>query len=336
MKKVLFIAASAVFAMSSCSDYDLVSLDDNGETPITLDVYQQGQTRATETTITTLQASGFKLMAATYDAALKKYSSIIDETVSYTGNAWSYGDVVNWPATGSVEFFAFYTPFKSDAYDPSVVDLTNSSPSVNLPINGDADIVAAAAESTLAGTLTGTYGNVALQFGHILSEVAVSVKGADAGFTYAIKKITVEAPEVITYYFKDNFVGMADGAEIREFTYFDNVNGQAVTTTIAPIQDADNKDVMLFLPVMSDGSKMTVTYTVSDNNLAGVAGYTPVEYTKWASVILAQGKLNRINLTLPSTPTAITLSVGVDNWADQGTNSVNVGSNDTDDAIWND
>lgn len=138
MKNLFFIAIATMMALSSCSENEVFTTAENSKTPITIDVYQQGQTRVTETTVTTLQ-TGFKFVV------MNGTETVIDATASYSADKWSYtGTPAYWPADGSdptYKFYGFYSPNAADA-----LDIANNQVTVNA--DGTSDVVFASVSSS--------------------------------------------------------------------------------------------------------------------------------------------------------------------------------------------
>lgn len=292
MKNLFFIAIATMMALSSCSENEVFTTSENSKTPITIDVYQQGQTRVTETTITDLQ-NGFKFVV------MNGTETVIDATASYSDSKWSYdGTPAYWPADGSdptYKFYGFYSPNTADE-----LDIANNQVTVN--VDGVSDVVFASVPSSKPTTDGAA---VALPFKHLMAEVVVSAKGMNDGLNYAVTKVTFSAPETVYYDLTSS--NWSRGDLEKDLTFLNNATGVRApyhATNYTALADAN----MLILPAYE--MTMTITYNVS---AAGET--TPRPLTRTATITPTAGSVNRINVTLPSERTPISFSVSLDGWS---------------------
>lgn len=294
MKNLFFIAIATMMALSSCSENEVFTTAENSKTPITIDVYQQGQTRVTETTIDILQTSGFKFVV------MNGTASVINANATYAASKWSYdGSPAYWPTEGNptYTFYGFYSPNASDVFDAA-----NDKATIN--VDGASDVVFASvsAQEPANGAA------VALPFKHVMAKFTVSAKGMNDGLTYTVTNITFTAPATIDYKLSDGTLTPANTTADR--VLLNNTTGGVDAAYDASnytpmVEDAD----MLILPTCA--MTMTIKYTV------GATGETPKDFTKTASIpAVTAGTVNRINVTLPSERTPISFSISsVEGWS---------------------
>ena len=121
MKIPFYFAITSMIVLSSCSDNEIFTTSEVAKTPITIDVYQQGHTRATETTIDILQRNGFSIIA------MNGTKELINAKATYADSKWSYGTTtVYWPEDSTVptvSFYGLYSPNTADALDIEIYEL---------------------------------------------------------------------------------------------------------------------------------------------------------------------------------------------------------------------
>jgi len=289
MRKVFAFLTAGVI-LCGCSNNEMLSDVESAKTPVVINVYSQGQTRATETSITTLQTNGFKFVA------MNGSTKMIDSNVTYSGGVWNYGsETVYWPsdASSSIKFYGLYSPTSTDAIDAANDKAT-------LTVDGKGDVVASYSSKALSDYTAGAsdYGTVTLSFGHVMAEVVVSAKGDNTSFDYSISKITYKTAQTVDYTFSSKATAANSGTVTLDYVTSSTAVSNSSFTALA---DAN----MLIVPALS--STLEVTYTVTK-------GADAATYTKSATITPVAGKVNRINLTLPSSRTAMTITVGMDNW----------------------
>lgn len=290
MKKLFFVAAATMLALSSCSDNEINTVVEKAKTPISINVYSQSKTRAvTETTTQLLQAGGFKFVA------LNGTTEMINTTATYANNVWSYGtDVVYWPTNESTEigFYGIY---------PSTIEIDAANDKATFAVDGSTDVVAAYESSSLSNS---TSGSVKLAFGHILAEVLVYARGNNDNFTYTVTSLTFSEPANVDYTFSTGAVTPVTGANPRPFTYLN-------TATTASTEVYSQLGTVVVLPALT--TTLTITYTVTDGN-----GDSGEPLVKTANITeLGAGSVNTIYLELPSERTPLTFTVdNVPAWQD--------------------
>lgn len=292
MKIPFYFAITSMIVLSSCSDNEIFTTSEVAKTPITIDVYQQGQTRVTETTIDVLQTSttGFKFVAMYGTEALIN----ADAKYSTTDNKWSYGDdIVYWPVkentTPTVSFYGFYSPNTND-----VLDVTNDKATIN--VDGASDVVFA---SVLSQTEPNDGAAISLSFKHIMSKVAVSAKGKDDGFNYTVTNVSFTAPSSIDFKLSDeSIVANTSSQDTNIPLVLKNANGVS-----APYHASDYTLLTDDIILPSYDMTMTIKYDVVD------ARQTTTHLTKTARITPTIGCMNNINITLPSDRTPISLSI---------------------------
>lgn len=291
MKKILFVAAATMLGLSSCSDNEIFNSVEKSKTPITVNVYNQSQTRAvTETTLTSLQ-SGFKFVA------LNGSTEVINSTVTFADSKWSYGEAAYWPTNEStaVTFFGLY---------PTTNTLDAANDKATITVNGSSDAVVAYSSKSLSQAANG---NVNLSFSHILGQVLVSAMGDDGAFTYTVTSVTLNTDNVIDYKYSNKSTTAASTSAKTNFTYLAAGSSVAAPYSSDGIFTAMGDANVMALPALP--VTLTITYTVSSTT----AGSQTL--TKSATFTPQAGKKNRVNLTLPNSRTAMSFTVdSVDAW----------------------
>lgn len=281
MKKIFFVAAATALALSSCSDNEINSIAvEKAQAPISISVYNQGQTRVTETVLSDLEA-GFQLKA--FNGA----TPWINATVTASGGAWIIGDGNTnyyWPGNDAtaITFYGLYSPGSETIANDGTVTFTP---------NGDSDIVAS--YKSISYGDTNETGMVSLQFSHINAQVAVATAVGDntTDFGFEIEEIVYKVPTSCVYDFATAVTSAAS----------------ATTINVASELGVES---MLILPATS--FDMDVTYTVTEIR----TGNTNT-LTKTTTITPEAGKINRYNVTLPHERAAMIITVNsVDNWVD--------------------
>lgn len=298
MKKILFVAAATMLGLSSCSDNEIFNSVEKSKTPITVNVYSQSQTRAvTETTLTTLQG-GFK-----FSAISGTQTYIENATVTFAGGKWDYGTTAYWPTNVSeaVKFYGVY---------PATNTLDPANDKVTVTVNGTTDAVVAYKSQSQT-----TDGSVNLSFSHILGQVMIYAMGDNGDFNYTITGLTLNTDNVIDYTCATKATTAAATSAKTDFTYV--ADGSVISAPYSSdgiftsLKGTENANV-LALPALS--VTLTINYTVASKTTGGGSD----SLIKKATFTPQAGKLNRINLTLPSSRTAMSFTVdAVDGWGDE-------------------
>lgn len=280
MKKLLFVAATAALALSSCSDNEIATLSvKQGRTPISINVYQQAQTRVTETTLSTLQGQGFTLYA------FEGQKQLFDSYAYFVDNAWILGDVYYWPTNSRsvVDFYAYYDP---DQTFTSFEDKTQELNFGSFDDDIDRDIVVAHESRSFAEA--DPDGSVSLKFKHINAEVVVSAVATEQNFDYRVKSTRFMVPTWLAYNFvEDVTVPTSEPDFTTTLQYFESPDGLSVGSALTPLDDTN----MRILPATT--CTIEVEYEVSE---AGAEVWETL--VKSADVDLQAGCVNRINVNL--------------------------------------
>lgn len=179
MKKLMFFVAIACIALTSCEKQ--VINPSNEDNAITFKTYTGKTTTGTkaETTTTTLQTSGFNLLAyytgqSTFaNAPDPKPNYMYDQAVTYANSAWTYSPLKYWPNnTGDKISFFGYAPKETNVTTISVNTYAGY-PTIDFAQNTNNDI-----DLVVANTMdqTKTPNAVALTFKHALTRVAIKAK----------------------------------------------------------------------------------------------------------------------------------------------------------------
>lgn len=288
MKKILFVAAATTLALSSCSDNEITTSIEKSKTPITINVYQQGQTRVTTTGIGDLEENGFQLLAMNGD---KEW---IKANVTNASGSWVIGNgntTYYWPGNDAtaITFYGLYTPGN---------ETINNDGTVTFTPDGDSDIVAAYNNVSYGDS---NEGSVNLQFKHINAQVAVtSVALYDPNdpnktitdFSYELVNIEFsKVPSSCIYNFAEEVVTAAQGA-----------TDTSLETTL---------NNALILPATS--FDVDITYTVKENR----TGNTETLTKSTTITDLVAGNINNLSLKVPYERAEMIIVVDrVGNWVD--------------------
>lgn len=332
MKKYLFFAASAVVALSSCSNEEISEVSvmpGSGKEAIEFSTYISGATRynydATEATIKNLEehheeynpdGAGFYVTAKYMAAA--KYETLMSGVHFYVDSLdvtkckvadnqqtqlYYWPDAVDGETAPDVNFYAYYSgrdckvqpcTLNVDALDEATMNINFHEDDL-----GKIDVMAASA--------TQSSGDVSLEFSHIMSQVQVNVfydedyveELAGSDVLFILDSLSLVAPSSSVYAFTNNAI-TASG----EYEYSFLEKSTSVTL--------DNENTLigtLMIPASSDGSdcKVSVRYSVQINGTSKV-------YTKSKSELtIKAGYKNVINVTL-SANKPISISASVLGW----------------------
>lgn len=177
MKKYLIIAAAAVVAMASCSKTDVVE-NAKDQDAINFAPFFHKATKAVDVTSDNINAFEVTAMLGT-----DTYFSSV--AVSKSGSAWTYSPVQYWPASGTLDFFAWApTASGSDIVKNAYNNFTIT------PVADPAsqrDFVVARTQGTKdAETGNGAKNGVSINFRHAMSQIALKVYNGNPNLQYDI------------------------------------------------------------------------------------------------------------------------------------------------------
>ena len=263
MKKVLFFAATAALALSSCSNEVTESFQTKApeRTPIVIETYMPKLTRAVEASVADLEtvANGFWLKATANEELIN---------TTFVGSIPQNAEAYVWgPSDGQTKFYWPADPEETvtflGVYDPA--GSYEGAETLSLNVDGANDYLVAKTVTSLQNNPTGS---VSIRFKHILSEIKVEAVGLVDGYEYTVGKVKVNTPATATYNFaatENNLVAGAaadlviNDAEIStdQATYAEPNNNCFTLTTETPSAVAN--PVML---VPGVESTLTVQYLV--------------------------------------------------------------------------
>lgn len=222
MKKVMFLAASAALALSSCSN-EVVETEEipsvGGLKEIKVSPYVAGQTRADEATSETLMTNGFYMTAYTWGSdettgddvtqALIPFQKV---TYSDAAGGWTLDDQYYWPE-GDVTFVGAYVGGKVTVTNDFGLEeaVGTDAPVIengiwtNVSVNGQADLMAAKDSTSLSVNGSSV---INLQFEHILAKInSITIKTAENSemLEYKVGEVSIQAYGEATYNFKGDF-----------------------------------------------------------------------------------------------------------------------------------
>jgi len=309
MKKILFFAAIAAIGFASCTDE---KIDENSQQKginFKTMIGKNGNLKVTE--LTTALFDNFVVSAYNTGSTAMGYTTslvpyINNLSVYRSGSDWVYTGSYYWPNTDKLQFFA------TDATGATFPTTTITGyPHFHYTIGGSAAtqkdvVVAMAIDKSAQGTTP-----VALTFKHALTQINFSVKGAEIGPDYVIKKIElIGAKDYGVCKFNDSLMHCWEQQTGNAtYTYFNG--SRTVYNTLVSFGNGSGVDdgtltgqeALMIMPQDGDNITLRVTYDLIN---AGVTLYSNAT----ASVLLSAIHFNmskkiRFNLTVP-TPTGIT------------------------------
>lgn len=190
MKKLFIIAAAAATVMAACSSDEKTAGKEQtagGEIGFR-PVITKNATRATEINATNI--SDFKAYGL-WNGSYEFMYGI--DVVRGDGNAWSYSPLRYWPATGTVDFYAYSPAGSRGIVHSEMFDKTSSAAAViafDVPTaNGlQEDFLIAAAPTQDKNTASGV---VQLTFTHALSQLVFEVNNSVQDVNFEITDIAV-------------------------------------------------------------------------------------------------------------------------------------------------
>ena len=166
MKKIL-IAMCAVATMASCSQNELLDINESNPNLISFDTYWCNYTRATEASVDNIKSTGgFGVWSKTTTNSWSGSSLFINNENVKWGDAWTTDRKYYWPSNDALDFVAYY-PYNKDAV------LTNNiltcEEIVTTAANQKDILVSTVLTSLNSGN--GTNGAVSFTMSHVLSQV---------------------------------------------------------------------------------------------------------------------------------------------------------------------
>ncbi len=308
MKKIL-VSVLAIAGLVACNNENVISVADS-RTPITFDgVFVENATRADDPSTTTDNINKFYVWAYMNEVDGTVFE---DETVSRSGDKWTYDHISYWMPDNHYYFAAFagdrtYVEGLTamDAEGLGEITFTNN--------EGTNDILYAEYD-VLAAT---TNNPVKFQFAHLLSKVKFTfINGfANENQTIVVKDIQMVAPEVATIDLSADELAWANHSE--EVTLdFGDMNG-AAKLAIGDRKSSDNERLTIPAPA-TQGYTITFVVDVYNGNQPGIENRTMTVELNGFEFVAGRAynlvaTINQENLNLD----AIEFEVEVDEWIEQ-------------------
>lgn len=277
MKKILF-AALAALAITSCTQNEEIEAPSQ-KSEVNFKTVVGKASRATP--MLDAAFNNFKVYAYNTGATEQASVTQLGETTFMPGvkvekkgdpQAWTVDGTYYWPATAKVQFFA-YSPMESTALTNWTANGQYPSFSYTVePVATQEDLIIAQAidKDKTTNATTG----VNLTFKHILTQINFSAKGETNNYTYtitAIKISGVNQTNTYTYAGLDNAPAGTWGAvptdpvEEENAYVYDGDYTATINGTEIDLHKADG--ALLLLPqTLPNGAKITISYSVNDNN----------------------------------------------------------------------
>ncbi|MFA6200497.1 MAG: fimbrillin family protein [Bacteroidales bacterium] len=312
MKKILLLVAIASLGFASCTNENV---DENSQ--------QKGINFKTMVGKNSLNKVG-EMITADFDHFHVSAYRTSEGPMSYTstlvpyinnlavyrsGADWIYTGAYYWPNQDTLQFFAHNANGASDMPTTTIVGYPYFTTSISSTSATQQDILVA---KTINKSALGTT-PVSMTFLHALTQVNFSLKGAEIGPNYIIKKIEmIGAKDHGTFTFNDTMrYCWSNQTGNATYTYFNG--SKTILTTLTSFGngsrvasgDLTGYEALMIMPQNGDWITIKVTYDLVN---AGVTLYSDAE----ASVVLTGehmnvGKKVRYNLTVP-TPTGVSTS----------------------------
>lgn len=240
MKRIALLMGLAVIALSSCTKDSVKEIN----TGHAIDFRVSAQTRAAEITTGNLQTfyvTALNESGVTYFedlAFIRSANDVFISTPSYF-----------WPTTGSLSFYA-YAPSANELngtleISSTAKTITGFSPAGT--IADQKDFVVAKATGNKAANQAG----VALEFGHMLSQVEVHAKNLHDGYTYLVKGVKIcNIASQADFSFTDLSWNLTDGVYSDYVVYYNTpvelgVTAQSVMEKVSTSEGEISDNAML-------------------------------------------------------------------------------------------
>lgn len=177
MKKNLFILGSVAVALASCSNEEVMEMNNSDA----IDFRVAVGSRATE--MTTDGLLSFNVTAITEDGA----NYFTDINFTKKGSIFSSADVYHWPGNSKVDFFAYApeTGVGTVTITKDAKQFADFTPEGK--ISQQVDFITSHAQGSKATDEAG----VALDFNHMLSQIEIQAKNDNEGYVYKVKGVRI-------------------------------------------------------------------------------------------------------------------------------------------------
>lgn len=326
MKKILFIAVSAMLVLASCTNDESapeqIEVGFNALTKkssksiITLSTFTQGSDKFNVWGFYDQDATGATAVSLAAATASNFMSNV---TIEYVTDTWRNATHrYYWPLEGKVGFYGLYpstyTPASVTWYGISISDYTITS--ANSSGTNAVDLMYAYAESGRIGT------ELAMTFYHALSQVSFKFK-TDAeypGATINVNSVTLNDIDLSgDFSFKQpSTTGWTDNeAQTEDFTYYGTQSG-AITTGVA---QQYGLNTLMIPQSIGATQKATINFTISQENSTAITYSFQIPLTtttsKWE---IKTGYVYTVNFKLNE----ILFNPSVDSWASVDVSPINL------------
>jgi len=328
MKKFLFLVAIAAIGFASCTDEKVDEKNSSNKIGFKTMVGKSTNFKVGE--LVTADFDHFHLSAYRTSGGAMSYTSslvpyINNIVVNKSGADWIYTGSYYWPNQDTLQFFAHNADATIDFPTTTITGYPYFWTTINSTPATQKDIVVAKGLNKAAlGTTP-----VALSFIHALCQVNFSLKGAEVGPDYVIKKIElIGAKDNGKFSFNDTMKycwstqsGNAtyvyfDGSKTIQNSFVSFGNGSRVASG-----GLTGYEALMIMPQNGDWIQIKVTYDLVN---AGVTLYSnATAIVTLTGEHMDTGKKVRYNLTVP-TPTGastskITFTATVSDWETEQT-----------------
>ena len=298
MKKFLILAAAAIVAMAACTRTEVIE-SAKDQNAINFNAFFHKATKANLTTASNITA--FEVTAM-----LDGASYFNDVAVTRNDAAWTYSPIQYWPATGTLDFFAWAptatgTGITKVAYNDFVV-----APAQDAASQYDF-VVARTQGSRNAESGNSAKTGVTINFRHAMSQIDVKVYnanknlqydiygwkvcGVDVDGEYLLNDASTDGTGKIAYANWTNNTGNFTGCFLDDFSKFNKIN----TSDNEEATDADNitgATTMILVPqtgstaaskysAATAGAAMNGSYIAIDMEIKNATDGTTVAARQW-------------------------------------------------------
>lgn len=318
MKKLFLLVAFAALGLASCTDEQIEDQTQKDGIQFKTMVGMNSIFKSTElnnTAFTEFWVSAYRTASDLDYDSTRTLIPYIDNLrvvkINQVTNEWNYTGNYYWPLSQKLNFFAH------NAGASSVMPTTQFTNFPSFVFTQDFTSATTQKDVVIARALNQTQmaTPVALTFNHVLTQINFSLKGADDGPEYVIKKIEVLGiRETGTFRFRDTLYYMWNtaGSPVKAYTYFDaGANpGRSISTSLVSFGNGSGvasaplvgNEALMIIP--QDGENLTIRVTYDVVNQGVTLAADAVATTLLTGERLNVGKKVRYNLTIP-TPSGV-------------------------------
>lgn len=305
MKKIL-LGALVVAAMASCSKNEVIDTPQSNLPKIEFAKAQLGNSIISKADITSATISQIGVFAFDGTTPFDPYDGITNELLSKTGENWALANTHYYPATGTVNFWAYAAHTTSTASEgitavPTCTDAAGPSIAMTIPVTATKiDATDALVDAVVSAKITAQDKNssaIAFQFAHILSKVVVTSKyktDYNTDFTAKLTSVKIAAKNSGTYV--SNPAAWTPGADAAvDYVFVGSAKDvSTIVATLGEVNIIPQSDVVL--SVAYDVYKGDIKV----NTHTGTKTFTPTAGNSYTFNLLIDPSAAEITFTDPT------------------------------------